>query len=89
MPKGLHRRYGLQHLHFITCSCYRRLPLLASAKAKNTFVTILGQVRDRYRFKLAGYVVMPEHVHLLLSGPPGFSFYAKKGPALIRIDPVH
>ena len=28
MPKGLHRRYGLRHLHFITCSCYRRLPFL-------------------------------------------------------------
>ena len=23
MPKGLRRRYGLRHLHFITCSCYR------------------------------------------------------------------
>ena len=69
MPKGLRRRYGLRHLHFITCSCYRRLPLLASARAKNQFVKILGEVRDRYRFKLAGYVVMPEHIHLLISEP--------------------
>jgi len=70
MPKGLRRRYGLQHLHFITCSCYRRLPLLSSARAKNAFVKILGEVRDRYQFKLAGYVVMPEHIHLLISEPP-------------------
>src|SRR5665213_569182 len=66
MPKGLHRRYGLRHLHFITCSCYRRLPLFASARAKNLFVQILGEVRDRYGFALAGYVVMPNHIHLLI-----------------------
>jgi len=69
MPKGLRRRYGLGHLHFITCSCYRRLPLFASARAKNLFVKILGEVRDRYGFALAGYVVMPEHIHLLISEP--------------------
>ena len=69
MPKGLRRRYGLRHLHFITCSCYRRLPLFASARAKNLFVKILGEVRDRYGFALAGYVVMPNHIHLLISEP--------------------
>jgi putative transposase len=30
----------------------------------------LGAIRDRYKFSLVGYVVMPEHVHLLLSEPP-------------------
>ncbi len=69
MPKGLTRRYGQGHLHFVTFSCYRRLPLLGSVRARNAFVKILGDVRDRYRFALAGYVVMPEHVHLLLSEP--------------------
>jgi putative transposase len=69
MPKGLRRRYGLGHLHFITCSCYRRLPLLASARAKNLFAKILGVVRDRHGFALLGYVVMPEHIHLLISEP--------------------
>jgi len=70
MPQGLRRRYGQRHLHFITCSCYRRLPLLASVRSKNLFLKILGEVRDRYGFSLAGYVVMPEHIHLLI-GEPG------------------
>ena len=35
MPKGLKRYYGQRHLHFVTCSCYRRLLLLRSAQAKN------------------------------------------------------
>jgi len=70
MPKGLRRRYGQHHLHFITFSCYRRLPLLASARARHLFVKILGEVRDRHGFALVGYVVMPEHIHLLISEPP-------------------
>lgn len=69
MPKGLKRYYGHKHLHFITCSCYRRLLLLGRARARNIFVKILGEVRDRYQFKLVGYVVMPEHIHLLISEP--------------------
>jgi putative transposase len=71
MPKGLSRRYGhgQSHLHFITCSCYRRLPSFVSVRANNFFVKILGQVRDRYGFSLVGYVVMPEHIHLLISEP--------------------
>ena len=31
---------------------------------------ILGEVRKRYGFALVGYVVMPEHIHVLLSEPP-------------------
>jgi putative transposase len=69
MPKDLHRRYGLRHPHFITCSCYRRLPLFASARAKNLFVKILAEVRDRHGFALAGYVVMSNHIHLLIGEP--------------------
>lgn len=30
---------------------------------------ILAEVRERYPFLLVGYVVMPEHVHLLISEP--------------------
>jgi len=43
--------------------------LFASTPANNLFVRILGEVRDRYRFSLAGYVVMPNHIHLLISEP--------------------
>ena len=69
MARNLTRRYGLRHLHFITFTCYRRLPLLRSIRARNAFVQILSEVRDRYAFMLVGYVVMPEHVHLLISEP--------------------
>lgn len=69
MPAGLKRYYGKGDLHFITFSCYRRLPLLKSARARDIFVKELGKVRDETGFQLIGYVVMPEHVHLLMSEP--------------------
>ena len=69
MPSGLKRYYGKADLHFITFSCYRRLPLLKTARARDLFVLELGKVRDAMGFRLVGYVVMPEHVHLLISEP--------------------
>jgi putative transposase len=77
MPKGLQRHYGQGHLHFVNFSCYHRRPLLGTVRARNLFARILGEVRDRYGFLLVGYVVMPDHVHLLMSEP-------KKGtPSLV------
>jgi putative transposase len=69
MPRGLHRTYGAHHLHFITCSCYRRLPFLHRASHRDRFLSILEQVRQHYRFVVVGYVVMPEHIHLLITEP--------------------
>ena len=69
MRNPLRRHYGRGDLHFVTFSCYRRRPLLGTARARNRFVRILDEVRSRHSFKLIGYVVMPEHVHLLLSEP--------------------
>ncbi len=70
MPKGLKRYYGRGDLHFVTFSCYRRLPLLGTMRARNLFVQALGKIRERYKFLLVGYVVMPNHVHLLISESP-------------------
>ena len=69
MANKLIRIYGRGHLHFITFSCYRRVPFFRSVRARNVFVRILGEVRDRYGFPLVGYVVMPDHVHLLMGEP--------------------
>ena len=63
-------RYQHQRcLHFITFSCYRRMPLLDTSAAKETFERTLERVRVWYACYIAGYVVMPEHVHLLISEP--------------------
>jgi len=69
MPKGLERRYGHGHLHFLTFSCYRRLPLLRAARTRDLFLKTLDEVRGHFQFVIVGYVVMPEHVHLLIGEP--------------------
>jgi putative transposase len=69
MPRRLHRYYGSGYAHFITSSCYHRRPLLDTAARRNLFLEILEQVRVRYHFVVIGYVVMPEHIHLLISEP--------------------
>jgi hypothetical protein len=53
--------------HFITFSCYRREPYLATAGSKNIFLDSLELTRKRHNFEVLGFVVMPEHVHLLIS----------------------
>lgn len=69
MPKGLRRIHGGGDFHFITCSCYRRLQFLGSARRRDLFLKILEEVRQRYKFIVVGFVVMPEHFHILMSEP--------------------
>jgi putative transposase len=56
-------------VHFITFSCHRRMPLLGSVRSRNVFVRALNEVRAKYEFARVGYVVMPEHIHLLIGEP--------------------
>ena len=69
MPTGLKRYQQAHDLHFITFSCYRRQPLLATATARRVVEQTLEQVRRWYGLFVTGYVIMPEHVHLLVSEP--------------------
>ncbi len=69
MRGKLERRYGLPELHFITCSCAARLPFLSDPDSRDTVLRVLNETRATLRFQIHGYVVMPEHIHLLLSEP--------------------
>jgi putative transposase len=69
MTQGLVRYQQTRDLHFITFSCYGRRPYLASAAAKQLFEAALEKMRRKYGFAVLGYVVMPEHVHLLVNEP--------------------
>jgi putative transposase len=69
MVEGLERRQLDGDMHFVTFSCYHRLGYLDSAAARDLFEEALQKAHLRYRFDVIGYVVMPEHVHLLVSEP--------------------
>ena len=69
MPSGLRRFQESGQSHFITFSCYRRQPKFVNAAVYDLFPPCLEDMRRRFDMRVYGYVVMPEHVHLLLSEP--------------------
>jgi putative transposase len=69
MPTGLRHYQQTRDLHFLTFSCYHRLPYFGAAAARELFESALERIRRRYEFVVKGYAVMPEHLHLLVSEP--------------------
>jgi len=69
MPRGLGRFQQSGQSHFVTFSCYRRQPNLNSPEACDLFVQCLEDMRRRFAMHIYGYVVMPEHAHLLTNEP--------------------
>ncbi|MDQ2925426.1 MAG: transposase, partial [Acidobacteriota bacterium] len=72
MPSHLKRYQTQGDDHFITFSCYRRLPYLDNDNSRIIFEEVLEHVRQKHQFFVFGYVLMPEHVHLLLSEPKNY-----------------
>jgi putative transposase len=66
MPGRLRRHDELGHIHFITISCFRRLPFFRHECVRLAFIDAMRRVRDKHLLRWLGYVVMPEHVHLLV-----------------------
>lgn len=69
MPWGLKRFHQTRQLHFLTFSCFHRKAKFNTGPARDIFVASLEKVRQHYDLCVYGYVVMPEHVHLLVSEP--------------------
>jgi putative transposase len=69
MPHGLVRYQKEGDDHFITFSCHDRKRYLNTPPACDIFLKSLEATRKRYNFEVLGYVIMPEHVHLLLGEP--------------------
>jgi putative transposase len=69
MVVGLKRYQKMGHLHFVTFGCYRGQAHLERAMARDLFEDALERIRQRYDFQVVGYVVMPDHTHLLVSEP--------------------
>jgi len=68
-PRKKVKHYDNGEPHFLTFSCYRRLPLLSKDRTRQRFVDALEEARTMHGFHLWAWVIMPEHVHLLLWPP--------------------
>ena len=52
--------------HFLTFSTFKRLPLLTKERSCQWVVDAIALSRERNPFELWAWVIMPEHVHLVL-----------------------
>jgi len=64
--KKLHHINLPGHAHELTFSCYRRLPLLSRELPCRWMVNALQTARARHRYSLLAFVIMPEHVHMIV-----------------------
>ena len=53
-------------MHFWTISCVRRLTFFHDEGMRRVVIEALRMLQQRFGICLIGYVVMPEHVHVLL-----------------------
>jgi putative transposase len=69
MAWGLTRFHLSGQSRFVTFCCYHRHRLFTTDASRRIFESALERVQGRFSLQVYGYVVMPEHVHLLLSEP--------------------
>ena len=65
-PKTCVRYNEPWHAHALTFSCYHMQPFLGDKRVAGIFVEALDAARQKHRFDIWAYVIMPEHVHLLI-----------------------
>jgi putative transposase len=66
---------------FITFCTHKKIPLLTNNKFRRVVIDSISAIRAQYSLKLLGYVLMPEHVHLVVVPPED----TKLGPAIGKL----
>lgn len=74
LRRTMRRQEQLNAPRFLTFSCFHRLRLFQNDAIKNVFASALAAARAEHRFRLFAWVIMPEHVHLLIVPRPAVGF---------------
>jgi putative transposase len=53
-------------VRFITFPCHERLPILTNNEFREIVARSIDDARARHAFRLLAYVIMPEHLHLVI-----------------------
>ena len=51
---------------FVTFCTHKRIPVLTNDPFRESIIKSIESVRNEFEFRLLGYVIMPEHIHLVL-----------------------
>ena len=61
------RRYNEPgHAHALSFSCFKRRPFLSRQRTRNWMLSAIDKARAKHGLHLWAYVIMPEHVHVLI-----------------------
>jgi putative transposase len=60
------RYYEPGHAHSLTFSCFCRRPFLSRDRSRLWLIEAIDRARQKHAFDLWAYVIMPEHIHLLI-----------------------
>ena len=55
-----------ESIYYITTVVYNRLPIFTTASYAIAVIDSLNFYRYKHQYKLLGYVIMPDHLHLLI-----------------------
>ncbi len=72
-------------IRYCTFSCNHRLPLFQNDAIKDAFIEVLALGQERFGFELVAWVIMPEHVHMLIRPVP---YESRLAPVLAWIKAV-
>ena len=61
-----HRHDTARHSQFTTTSVYGRVQVFRSERMGSHFIDVLRELRAEMNFALIGWVLMPEHFHVLI-----------------------
>ncbi len=64
--KQVHHFHEPGDLHELTFSCYHHLPLLTNDHWRQLFCRAIDRAIERHSYRLVAFVLVPEHVHLLV-----------------------
>ena len=53
-------------LHFVTVATNKKIPLFRSRQLCREFFAAMTEIKTRFPFELNAYVLLPDHLHLLL-----------------------
>lgn len=53
--------------HYLTFVAFRRVPIFQSENICQFLIDALKETKEKYPFKLIGYVIMPDHIHLIVN----------------------
>ena len=61
------RRYDIEgHIHFVTSTCYKRVPIFLYDLCNTSAIEAVKFYRKKHNFSLIGYTIMPDHLHMLI-----------------------